>query len=484
MTLLRLLPRFRRAYREMGDLAARESWSRGELGVWQLERLNALWKHAAAHVPHYRQLTARLRLPDRFTSLDEFRAAVPVLPRSAIKENPRPFLSERPSSGGWHVSSGSTGTPTAFYWGHEAHQEALRCRYRMQAQWGADVFDRTAMLWGNGAAHTPGLAGVFARWRRRAADRFRHRLRLSAYLLDPVHLRDHLRRLAGFRPVLLYAYSTAAYLLAREAEVVGFRCDSLKFCCLSAEPAFPHLVAGVEKGFGVPAVVEYGATECPLIAGEGPDRLCRVREDLVLVETVPDNTGRHEIVLTVLCNPSFPLLRYAIGDVTDAPLDVPSRGFAVLNGIGGRRNETLLTGAGRVLHPLRFDFLFGFDLAETVRRYQVHQAADGAVAVVVEATGPVPAQKATRLRRELDDLLEGFPVTLEFVGALPRAARKHRWTTSDLSTPPETRATAGTSPGGRKAPPLEPQNVGTCRGRVAADRRLTGRSTPPRAAPR
>ncbi len=432
MTLLRLLPRFARAYRELDALAAREQWSRAALDAWQLERLNAIWSHATARVPHYRDLAARLDLPERFASLAEFSARVPVIPRSELKENPRRFLSEAPRPGGWHVSSGSTGTPTAFYWGHEAHQEALRCRYRMQAAWGVDIFDRSAMLWGNGAAHTPGLAGVAARMRRRAEDRLRRRLRLMAYHLDPADLRRHLRRLEAFQPASLYAYSTAAFLLAREAEAVGFRCDALKLACLSAEPTFPHIVATVERAFGVPAVVEYGATECPLIAGEGTDRTCRVREDLVLVETVPDDAGRYELVLTVLCNPSFPLLRYAIGDATDAPLEIPPAGFAILKTVGGRKNEILYTRTGRILHPLRFDFLFGFDLAETVRRYHIHQESSGAVSVAVEVTTPIPQQKLTRLRRELDDLLEGWPVALELVNALPPSTRKHRWTSSDF----------------------------------------------------
>jgi phenylacetate-coenzyme A ligase PaaK-like adenylate-forming protein len=231
---------------------------------------------------------------------------------------------------------------------------------------------------------------------------------------------------------MLYAYSTAAYLLGLEAEAEGFHCDSLKLCCLSAEPAYPHLVTAVERAFGVPAVVEYGATECPLIAGEAPDRTLRVREDLVLVETVPAG-GRYEIVITVLGNPSFPLLRYAIGDMTDAPLEVPGRGFAVLPNVTGRRNEILVTGTGRILHPLRLDFLFGFDLAEHVRRYSIHQGADGAVAVTVEVQNPVSSQRVARLERELDDLLEGYPVTVALVSALPYTACKHRWTTSELS---------------------------------------------------
>jgi phenylacetate-coenzyme A ligase PaaK-like adenylate-forming protein len=158
-----------------------------------------------------------------------------------------------------------------------------------------------------------------------------------------------------------------------------------------------------------------------------------VREDLVLVETVPAEAGRYEIVLTVLGNPSFPLLRYAIGDVTETPLEFPPRGFAILKGVAGRRNDFLRTGTGRVLHPMRLEFLFGFDLAGVVRRYRIHQAADGAVSVAVEVSGPVPPSRAARLARELDDLMEGYPVALEIVPALPPAARKHQWTTSDLS---------------------------------------------------
>src|SRR5262249_29122711 len=156
-----------------------------------------------------------------------------------------------------------------------------------------------------------------------------------------------------------------------EAEAGHFRCDSLKLCCLSAEPAYPHIVATVERAFGGPAVAEYGATECPLIASEGPDRTFRIREDMVLVDTRPPPDRRHEVLMTVLANPSFPLLRYAIGDVTDAPLEYPERGFAVMKNVAGRENEIVVTGTGRFLHPVRFDFLFGFGWAESVRRYQI-----------------------------------------------------------------------------------------------------------------
>jgi phenylacetate-coenzyme A ligase PaaK-like adenylate-forming protein len=433
VTLLRLLPRFSNAYRALNTLADRETWSRAEIEAWQLHQLNAVWQHARAYVPHYRQIASSRRLPPRFAALQEFRDTVPVLERAQLKDWSPRLLSERPAPGKWHVSSGSTGSPTSFYWEREAHLEVLRCRYRMYAAWGVDLFDRTAFLWSDGARHTPGVAGSLARVRRTIEDRLRNRLRLSAYRLGPSDLRAHLRRLATFRPAALYAYSTSAYLLAREAMAEGIRLASLKLCALSAEPAFPHMVSAVERAFGVPAIVEYGATECPLIAGEGPDRRLRVREDVALVETRPAPDGGHEIVLTLLMNRSFPLLRYAIGDLTDHPLELPESGFAMMKNVAGRRNDLIVTRSGRLLHPTRFDFLFGFTLAKAVRRFQIHQRADGAVTVAVEIGQPVASREIVAVETELLELLEGYPVSLKLVDALPDAPRKHRWTTSDLA---------------------------------------------------
>ena len=53
------------------------------------------------------------------------------------------------------------------------------------------------------------------------------------------------------------------------------------------------------------------------------------------VETLPRDDARFDIVLTVLANPSFPLIRYSIGDITDAPLEIPARGRAILKNIAG-----------------------------------------------------------------------------------------------------------------------------------------------------
>ena len=376
MKLMRYLPRFRRAYQELETLAVRESWSRSEIEAFQLDRLNAVWKDAIAHVPYYRHLAAEQDLPPRFSSLAEFRSVVPVLPKSAVRSQPRAFLSERAHRGHWEYTSGSTGTPMSTYWANDAHREMLCTKYRHHAMWGLDIFDRMAFLWGVGDANAPGLAGQMARLRTTLEDWLRNRIRLPAYYVGHDDLRDHLRRIAAFRPAAIYAYSKAAYLLALEAEAMDFHCASLRLIILSSETVYPRMIEKVEQSFGVPAIVEYGAVEGGIIAGEWPDRTLRVCEDLVLVETLPRNDGRFDIALTVLANPSFPLIRYSIGDITDAPLEVPARGPAILKNIAGRDCDLIISRSRRRIHGIRIEEVFDLEVKNrAIRRFRVHQGA-------------------------------------------------------------------------------------------------------------
>jgi len=429
-----LLPRFREAYRELATLEARESWSRAEIEAFQLERLNKVWQHAVVHVPYYRDLRARVALPDRFASTAEFRELVPVLPKALVRTQRLTFLSEKAEAGHWDFSSGSTGTPTQFYWGQVAQREMLRAKYRFLATWGIDIFDRFAFLWGLSAAFQSGWSGWLARIRQPLIDWFRNRIRLPAYQLGHDDLRGYLRRLAAFRPTALYAYASAAYLLAQEAAVAGVRLPSLKAVILSAEPVFPQIVRTVEQAFGIPALIEYGSVESVLMAAEAPDRTLRVRQDTVLLETAPRSDGYFDILLTVLNNPSFPLLRYALGDTTDTPLHVPERGFAILKSLVGRKNDLIVTRTGRYLHPIWFDEIFSRN--PIVRGWQIHQHKDGSLSIQVELKSPDTVLDTPALTRTIQEKIENYPVHLEVVSELARtAAGKHRWIRSELSDP-------------------------------------------------
>lgn len=432
MKLLRLLPRFRAAYRQLDALAERETWPRERIEALQLERLNSVWRHAIAHVPHYRGLRNRLDLPDEFGSLQEFTATVPVLTKPEHRERTASFLSERPARGKWRLTSGSTGAPASYFWDHASHREVLQARYRMYAAWDVDILDRSAFLWGQCHFLERGLSGGMSRWRQRAGDWLRGRLRLSAYHLGPQDLRQALQRLRKFQPAMLYGYASSIFLLSQEAAREGFDSNFLKLVVLTSEIIRPRTRAAVERAFGVPTIAEYGAAECNLIAGEAPDRTLRVREDVVLVETPRRDDDRHDIVVTVLGNPSFPLLRYAIGDVTDRPLELPDRGFGILHNVAGRDDDLLIAGDGRVIHSFLVAAVFEQEI-HSVRCFHIHQRADGAVHVQLEPKEEFSEADLRTCRTRIRELIDGFPVEIEVVPRIPLSpGGKLRAATSEM----------------------------------------------------
>jgi phenylacetate-CoA ligase len=433
MALMHFVPRFRKATRELATLADRETWPRSRIEAFQLERLNQVWQHAILHVPYYRRLHGERGMPSRFASLREFREAVPALPKATVRDHREWFISELPGPGHWEFTSGSTGTTTWVYWTHEAHLANLRCQYRFWDQWGTAIFDRCAYVRGHSFTHVLGLASHLKRLKQPWIDWLRNRLRIPAYYLSASQLDDALKHLQTFRPVWMYAFTTAAYVLAQTALARQFHCDSLKWICLSSETIFPHVRQTVRRAFGVPVASEYGAVECGFLAGEGPDGTQRVREDQAYVETMPGDDGRHDILVTVLSNPSFPLVRFAVGDVTDAPVDYPDRGFAILPPVGGRVNDLVISRTGRFVYHFTFDAFL--ETLSPIQCWQVHQRSDGSLAVLVAKPDPTAALDELRLQRKLQEMVDGYPVHLEVRPSIPRTgAGKHRWIFSDLYT--------------------------------------------------
>ena len=221
------------------------------------------------------------------------------------------------------------------------------------------------------------------------------------------------------------------FLLAREAEQKGFQCETLKLVILTGEPISQRIAATVENALGAPAIREYGSIECGFIAGEWTDRILRVREDIVFLETIPKAEGIYDIVLTLLTNHSFPLLRYSIGDVASGPLEIPPKGFGTLPSVDGRANDLLITMGGRLISPFLVETLF--DQISGLRRYRVVQERDGSLNVSAEMMEGQAPLGGTTLERRLSKLVEGYPVKLAVVQEIPGLpSGKHCWIVSEL----------------------------------------------------
>lgn len=430
--LLHLLPRFREAQRSLLTLADRERWPRADIECYQLERINQVWHRARSECAHYRNLSDQMLLPRRFTSLFEYSSLMPILAKDQVRCNPFSIFSQSPEPGKWKRTGGSTGTPMRVYWSRQAHREMLRCEYRYYDRWGADFRDRAAWIWGHGASFAPGWSGFVQKCRQPIEDLLRNRLRLSAYRLGYREMAGYLDRIQQFRPGAIFGYSQAVWLLSQIAEDFGFQLPSLKLITLTGEPAPPSMLRDVSRGFDAPAATIYGSVECGALAQQSPDGTLRVREDHVFIETLPRDDGRYDIVVSVLNNPSFPLLRYAIGDVTDEPLEHPITGFSILENVVGRSSDFVLSRTGRYVHPARFEALFHYEFAG-VHRSLVHQAADGSVKISLVAKTASTTLDLERIEATVCDLLEGYRVTAQVVDSLPISrSGKQRLVVSDL----------------------------------------------------
>lgn len=433
MKLMKHLPRFRQAAAELQRFAEREQWSCGDISAYQLDCINEVWSRARHAVPYYKELAERLDLPQSFDSIEEYSLRMPLLPKSRVQGSPEKFLAVDPEPGRWHRTGGSTGAPTAIFWETLAHRHILRSKYRNEQEHGLDIFDRKVFLLGHSGSFAPGWKGKMQKAMRPIVDGLRNRMRVSAYDLSDHELLQRLQDIVRFRPSSLYGYSSAIDLLSKVADRHSIEIPQLKVAILTAEPADTHMCEGISKRLNCSAVLEYGATECPFIAGQKPTGEIRVRDDVVFLETVGNKNGKFELVLTVLGNSSFPLLRYCIEDTTSMEIRRPESGFGILSDIQGRSNDMLVSQTGRRLHAMSIKHTL--EHYPEIRRFTASQSREGNLCVLLEMNDGLSNSLRRTLQSQLVEMLDGYQVAIEVVDRIPgNVAGKHCWIRSEKAS--------------------------------------------------
>ena len=323
--------------------------ARQEIQSLQLQRLNTVWEHAHRHVPHYRDMKNHLGLPDGFIDLEEFFSAMPPLEKAALQANPQRFLADNAGPGRWVRTSGSTGRPLATFRGRGVHRQIRLDTHYHRRHWGIEWHHPWLLLWGDEAHFRAGLQGRLLRFRKHLATRLKNRYHVNAYFLNEISLEHCHDLMAKGRIRMIYAYAQAALRLAQfcrdRPPPVG-----LQLAVISAEYADPKSMDEMAGVFRCPVVREYGANETGIIAADLPGSPLHIMEHRHLVETTKREDGLHEIQITCLDNPDYPLLRYRLEDVTSSPLVIPEHGAARLTDIFGRVNDQVLLPDGKWLH--------------------------------------------------------------------------------------------------------------------------------------
>ncbi len=190
------------------------------------------------------------------------------------------------------------------------------------------------------------------------------------------------------------------------------------------------------RAFGPGIFETYGSREVMLMSAE-----CSVHEGMhlaeenILLEVVKDGKPlppgeSGDVAVTDLHNYGFPFIRYLNGDMArmhDATPCPCGRGLRRLQGVDGRRADTLTDKEGRPVPGLLFHVLFGDARKEAVSQFQVVQKKDLSVTFKV-VRGPGWDESIARaIQERAQEYLHGRPVKLEEcteIPPLPNGKRK------------------------------------------------------------
>ena len=330
-------------------LALTQQLSAARLAQFQDERLRRLVRHAAAHVPYYRELFRRIGLnPQDFRGRADL-ARLPLLDKETVRARADEFVADNAAR--FHPelkqTSGSTGTPLRFMVSAESKIASAAAALR-------------AYAW---AGYVPGMK-VFT---------------MKSYMRDWVSCRsmggrsldadtNKLTRETGralwreinrMRPEFFHGYPFFLVMLARIAQEAGIEYHRPRTIISIAESLPVSVRRTLSEAYGGAKIFDYYSMhENAVLVTECRHGTKHVINDYAYHEFVDPagrlvESGRGEIVGTSYYNYAMPLLRYRTRDFARLPSVLTpcscGRPFPSVDVIEGRKEDFVVTPDGRIL---------------------------------------------------------------------------------------------------------------------------------------
>lgn len=379
-------------FRTTAALVRHRGASRETVEAFRARALRRLVRHAAADVPHYRELFAREGLDPESIREPEDLTRMPVVSREHFQRQPVDRLVARgvePDRLMEFSTSGTSGVPLTVRRTRAERWLQNNFRLRVQRDYGMDRTDRVVRL--SPYRETPSA--------RLKAARFL--TPFGPYRLRRIDLRmgidDIVSELTACRPTVLMGAAGPLHRVARALEGPPARSLDVRLVLSGAETLPARWRADLEETLGATVRDWYGSWEAGLVGWECPRtgafHLC---DDALVAEVVdgegePVDVGEEgEVVITVLHSYAMPFVRYRLGDVAvrgepACPCGAP---FSTLTALRGRIMDHFLLPDGREVHPGRFivDCVKG---AAWIGRCEVVQVSVDRIRVRVRPRGEV-----------------------------------------------------------------------------------------------
>jgi phenylacetate-CoA ligase len=311
-------------------------------------------RHAAANVPYYRDLFARVGFdPEKLQVDARYLQDIPYLTKDVIRAEGDRLLRHDHAALRKHVSTtgGSTGPTTRIVYDQEAADWSSAATRLVRRGIGKRHFHSELHFASKFPDEFP--------WRDRLRERAkclamnRHNIFFASF--EPAELEAIWRGIRRVRPYLVHAHPSTMYQLALHVDAQSGPASAFRIFESSGELLEDYQRGTIARVFKCDVVDRYGLAEAGIVAYQvgGCDPAMLVLDPMVWPEIAPvdENLVSREIaevgevVITTTKNYMMPLIRYRTGDL--AVLSQTSRGF-VLNELVGRVHDIVEIAGRRV----------------------------------------------------------------------------------------------------------------------------------------
>jgi phenylacetate-CoA ligase len=375
---------------QLRDLRESQWLSPEKMRELQEVKLRRLVRHAYHHVPYYRdKMKASGIGPDDVQTLDDLHK-LPFLTKNDVRQHLYfDIMSDNHDKAEVLkvTTSGSTGEPFVCFVDREQLEFRWAATIRAMEWTGWRFGDRQLRLW----HQTLGMSKTQVA--RELADAFLSRRKfIPAYEMSDDTLREFVKAIEDFQPVLLDGYAESFNFLARYLGEHGRLNVKPKGIISSAQTLPEGSRKIIEETFGCKVFDKYGSREFSGIAYECDAHMGHhVVGEGYIVEVLKDGKPAKpgevgEVVITDLNNTCLPFIRYRIGDLAEA-LDqsepcVCGRGLPRLGKIEGRVQSIIIGSKGQYVPGTFFAHVFK-DYDHAIRQFQIVQTERGAITLKV-----------------------------------------------------------------------------------------------------
>jgi phenylacetate-CoA ligase len=406
----------------------------------QFTNLKRLLIHCYKTVPYYNKVFKEVGFnPDSIKDINDLKR-LPILTKDIIRENFNTLISTKVSSKEIFLNSsgGSTGHPLNFYQDRRFKRHSVASFFLCDSMQGWSFGVRTARLWGapKDISHIKGLKG-------RVKMYFKNEKFFDAFDMAPDNIRKYHVKLSVFRPDVIIAYASSAYIFAKFLKENQMKPDYPKKSIITtAEVLYDHMRKTIEEVFGVEVFDRYGSREVGNIAAEcSHHRGLHINMYDYVVECLEPMTGMNakegeigDLIITCFTNYAMPFVRYKIGDmgIVDKDLCTCGRNTTLLKRLIGRTSDNIISKSGRLIHGEYFTHIF-YGMTG-VKQFQFIQDTLNKYKLLIIKDDEFIDGNIKIIEKEIYDVLgRNIELEIKFVSKIPvEISGKYRFTISKV----------------------------------------------------